>query len=513
MNVYMLCKQYLSDIIKACCNIWQSFSFRNKVILITLLGILLQIPLLSFTNAEHDEQYTMLLFQYSWKDMLKTIMSEDGHPPLSYIYQRLWSLGIWNNIFMLHMSSLFVLLMMVLLGCYPIRRLCGDKVALIFIFLTFAMPSSFRMASNMRMYPLAVFFITGVFVYSQNILLKYRKSDWIFLTLFSILGMYTYYYCVIYSAIIWLLLLYNLIISKQYKQLKNFFISGTCVALLYLPWLYVFFSQFNYMKEKWYPSFHQAIEALNGLLFMFYIYDSKSVEYLALLVTTILGIYCWILIFQMLFDKVTNKINHMVVKNFVIITVIFIVCTLFITMYVRPMLETRYIFIQIGMNCLAIACSILKYPKFRKIFYSILLISFVVIFYQFRYISKDTGFQRLTSYIRKIAPEDSLIIYNNSNTHLILKYYLPEYKIAYAPIYPAIILFRDEVLQEKQNLLNIEKFDKIYYLSTYETIEQSSICHAHFSNKFDTHGVSCFSRLTLKQAKRIIRKAQKTMDY
>ena len=490
-------------------NLWDKLSFFKKAFFISFCGIIFLFPLLNFFATEHDEQYTMLLFQYSWKDMLKIIMSEDGHPPLSYIYQRLWSLGTWNNIFMLHMSSLFVLLMMVLLGCYPIRRLCGDKVALIFIFLTFAMPSSFRMASNMRMYPLAVFFITGVFVYSQNILLKYRKSDWIFLTLFSILGMYTYYYCVIYSAIIWLLLLYNLIISKQYKQLKNFFISGTCVALLYLPWLYVFFSQFNYMKEVWYPSIQNTVESLDGLLLMFYVHDSKNVGYLVKVSTNVLSVYAWLLIIQAATDKKNSK-NHTIIKNFLLMSIIFWVLGFTISLMIRPILHLRYLIVQIGTMYLALACAYINFKQFRKLFLGILLLAFILNYSQYREYAKDESYQKFQYQIRKNIPKDSLVIYNNSSGKMAMKYYLPEYKTAYVPLIHDIVLLQDRVVAEKKNLKNLRKYKNIYYLSP---LIPGMSCDEFIGNTFYIPYTFCLSKLTVIEAKDIIKQSQEIITY
>ena len=232
-----------------------SLSFKQKAFLIFCLGLILYLPLMDNFNATHDEKYTLLVFQYSWIDMIKTLMAEDGHPPLSYIFIRLFaSINNEYQIALARFSSVLVLMCTALLGVFPLRRLLGDKVALLYMLFVFTFPASFHLGINIRMYPLAVLCTTGAFLYALTIVHKYRRSDWFWLSFFSIAGLYTHYYCGMILAVIWIALLLDLIKTKQFSKIKWLFLNGTIVAFCFLPWILVFINQYNNMKTDWYPS-------------------------------------------------------------------------------------------------------------------------------------------------------------------------------------------------------------------------------------------------------------------
>lgn len=494
-------------------NVCQEITFKQKVIFIIFVAILCQFPLLNFTSAEHDEQYTMLLFRYSWREMLEIIITEDGHPPLSYIYHRLFAFGTWNNIFMLHMSSLFLLIASGLLGYFPVRRLLGEKKALLFIICIFTMPPVFRLATNMRMYPLAFFLITGIFVYAQSILYCYHKKDWLYLTLFTILSLYTHYYCVLLSVIIWLQLFFLLCQKKDYKQMRLYFIYAIIVSLIYIPWIFVFLKQYFAMHKLWYPSVEEVLKFIDGVIFMQYIFVAKKVSYLAKTICMIFGTSCMIFTCQFLFcsnRKNKPKTDMSISLNAFLIIIIFLYISAMLSFYIRPFLEYRYTIIMGGLQYIMLVCALQNMSEHKKIFYPLLIISYVLNYSQFITYAKDAGYAELRNYFKENIPSNALIIYNESSSNLALKFYLPEYAGLYVPVSKSIILLKNEVLDEREKLKKLSFYDGIYTLSP---ANLSRTCDHIIFNNFYIPGEFCISKISEKSAKKIISFSETNNPY
>ena len=134
--------------------------------------------------------------------------------------------GIWHSLHgscapqkcaghYLRFATLFTFFLTALLGVFPLRRLLGPAAALLWICFVFVLPSAFYLAINIRMYPLAVFTITGEFIYAMLFAYQQKKSDLAWFFLFTLMALYTHYYCVILTAVIWLIVLVDLLQMKE----------------------------------------------------------------------------------------------------------------------------------------------------------------------------------------------------------------------------------------------------------------------------------------------------------
>ena len=65
-------------------------SFYKKCFILIMTGLLLYVPYLDAFNANHDEQYTLMMCGFDVWEMIKRIAVEDGHPPFHYLVAKLW---------------------------------------------------------------------------------------------------------------------------------------------------------------------------------------------------------------------------------------------------------------------------------------------------------------------------------------------------------------------------------------------------------------------------------------
>ncbi|MDY6407706.1 MAG: glycosyltransferase family 39 protein, partial [Pseudomonadota bacterium] len=170
-------------------------TFKEKFLLIWVLGIVLYLPLMNNFNAWYDEQYSLYLTSLSWQDMFHAIELEDSHPPMYYIILKLWMMGMdYHLVGWARFSNLVFLALTALLGAFPVRRLAGDKTALWFAALTFFFPASLWLGTNIRMYSLFYLEITAFITYALLILKEGKTKDWAMFLGWGMTLPYTHYY-------------------------------------------------------------------------------------------------------------------------------------------------------------------------------------------------------------------------------------------------------------------------------------------------------------------------------
>src|SRR6185503_2844401 len=76
------------------------------LITITLLGLGLRLWNLTAISLWHDEAFSALLIKYSWSEMMYRI-GLDVHPPMYYVFLRVWHYGFGDSLWSLRAMSVF----------------------------------------------------------------------------------------------------------------------------------------------------------------------------------------------------------------------------------------------------------------------------------------------------------------------------------------------------------------------------------------------------------------------
>jgi hypothetical protein len=104
-----------------------------------------------------------------------------------------------------------------------------------------------------RMYTWAAFCVTGVFIYSCLFIKTGKRSDLVLLLVFTVAAVYTHYYSTAAAFVANLFVFLYLVIAKNKKWIHHL-ISMLLVALLFLPWLFVFTVQVKRVQQAfWAP--------------------------------------------------------------------------------------------------------------------------------------------------------------------------------------------------------------------------------------------------------------------
>lgn len=235
------------------------------------------ISLIFNRNIWTDEAYTMELVRenHFWGIIQNT--ANDVHPPLYYLIVKCFVL-LFGDAFPVYKAvSVIPMVLAMLLVFSHIRPWWGERTAVLFLILVNAIPCVAEYVVQMRMYSWALFFVTwaglgayGVCVQEDG---RLRKRCCIQLAAACILGCYTHTYAMLSCVCIYVVLCVHALLQgrkrKSYALFKACVVSGTAVAVCYLPWLAVLLRQTVSRIENYWiePVTWQVVRGYPGFLF------------------------------------------------------------------------------------------------------------------------------------------------------------------------------------------------------------------------------------------------------
>ena len=196
-----------------------------------------------------DESYSVGISSHNISEIW-SIGSNDVHPVLYYVILHFIGLFTNNSILVYRLFSAICVIILSVLGFTHIRKDFGEKAGFIFSFLILFTPSILAYSGEIRMYTLAMLFVTIMAIYAYRIYKSgISNKNWIIFSIFSLAACYTHYYALAVAFVInvtlFLYFLINNIKQRNYEvkykkyssNLKRSIISAIVQIILYLPWL------------------------------------------------------------------------------------------------------------------------------------------------------------------------------------------------------------------------------------------------------------------------------------
>ena len=206
-----------------------------------------------------DEYWTYTLVNLPFLDGMN-VAAHDVHPPLYYlILYLLTPLGL-DNLYLLKVVSIVPYILIMVVSATKIREDYGWLTAGLFVFCLGVMSDFFVEFLTIRMYSWGLFFVLMAFIYYNEVLTHWDRKSWILLTLFTLLSAYTQYFFGITCALMYLLILYE-ILTEHKDRLRQFGKSLLAIIILYAPWGFVFIRQI--MKET--AGSHEGFKLVNAI--------------------------------------------------------------------------------------------------------------------------------------------------------------------------------------------------------------------------------------------------------
>ena len=199
---------------------------HKQLILLLILAFLIRLIAVNQSLWLDEATTAQVVKQFNLAEIATKFSPRDFHPPLYYLFMKLWT-GIFGySEAALRMPSIIFSL----LTGWVIYLIGGLWASALFLF----NPLVVYYSQEARMYMMVTFFLTGAFYFFKN-------KKWLLFSLLSILSFYTFYGSIFLTGAFFLYLLY----SKKYRE---FFFSGAIFFLGLLAIFPLLFQQFSNSK-------------------------------------------------------------------------------------------------------------------------------------------------------------------------------------------------------------------------------------------------------------------------
>ena len=425
-----------------------------------------------------DEGFSIVLVRKGIGEILSGTAA-DVHPPLYYLILKIVVSILGESVFVLHLTSYLAFVGVCILISTCVRKNFGLLSAYLAIFLTGWTEYGLIYNVEIRMYSMALLFITLTFCMAYKVIGDGKMKSWIFMSVFALLSGYTHYFALLAVAFIVFGVFIICLIKKQTNVWKKIGITTVICVVGYLPWLVAMITTVERTMDNFWlqavPTFRECADMFFGAM------DYSHKLFLVLLL--LLAAYVLVNIWDVIREKgsVKEKFSCMLKQDSEIQMSVLGIFTflgtaivgIIVSNYIRPVLLIRYLFPMVVLGAVSLGALLHYFMDRKKIRYVVLLIATVMILfvtksgleaYQERFqVFKDRGqktdisLAELDNYV-----EQGYMVLSNIDhfNWTVLEYYYPDNfrnynNIKADEIDKAVILLEQELSKDQmQNLEN-----------------------------------------------------------
>ena len=201
----------------------------------------------------YDEAVAVAIAQHGVADIFRLLPNEN-HPPLYFLLLRLAELVLGNAEWALRFVSAAAAVGMVGLGAGPVRRIVGNRGALVYAAVVVFTPVILIQAHEARMYSIGDLAVTAAVLYGFLAARQGSRRTWVAFGLWSLAAAYLHYYGLI-AAVVAHAFVLGWALFRNRKQIKRSLVTSALTLAGYLPWVAVLASQTLRVNESgfWIP--------------------------------------------------------------------------------------------------------------------------------------------------------------------------------------------------------------------------------------------------------------------
>lgn len=431
------------------------------IVLLSVSAALLGVSVyLCFCNdIWYDELFTMGLGNQSLSGLI-SITARDVHPPLYYMIVKLALMmgssffGGPEQVIIAKLVSVLPFVFCLVYAVTKVRKHFGMLAAGLFSFLIITMPQMADYTVEIRMYGYAVFFITAGMLHAYELTagiqqeknetgdIKFAQNgridkksyvNWIAVTIYAILALYTHYFAAVAAVMIYIYLFFSFLSERKLKQnILPYLCSGFVCVIGYLPWIVgVVTAQVGRVKDNYWiqPLSWRTLGGCVKFLFK----PAFTTEWLNNLLAVVLFVLYGGLLAAALFQWLKKMEIGQVRKAFFLAGCVD--CLLGIVIFgfvasflVRPIFVYRYMLPAMGVFWLAFAIMLSNLKSRKALLLPILAVVVIVGLRDYRAFYGEEMWKKLQMESAEAAldqiEEDDIIIYNFDQAQGVVSYYL-----------------------------------------------------------------------------------------
>ena len=403
---------------------------KKKIhILIIVVGIIFISASAFHSTIWFDESYSAAIVNHSINEIW-TIGGNDVHPILYYWLLKIVNILFGCNIIAYRLFSVLGVAILGILGYTHIRKDFGEKVGMIFSYLSFFLPVMCVYAVEVRMYSWAATFVVITAIYAYRLLSKNTVKNWIIFGIFSLASCYTHYYGLMAAGLINLgLFIYILRMKKKEKSyIKNFVISAVIQVILYIPWLIYFVGQLAHVGGGFWIKLRFPDTLMEVFNFQYKgILDTVFSVNLENTITFIFAIVLYIYIGRIVYKQIKQKQDIRPAIFSIAIYIGVIIATLIISIFM-PILYSRYLFVITGLLIFTLAFFLAKEERKSIIIVILSLMTIMALYNNIKLIYQNYDSSNMTEidYIKENIQEGDIIVYSNIGNGSIIATFFTE---------------------------------------------------------------------------------------
>ena len=357
--------------------------------------------------------------------------ASDTHPPLYFVLLKAVTMIFGQTLPAAKMISILALIGSMLLGVWFFHKYVNYKAAVLYAMMVGVLPCSMAFSVEIRMYGLALFFLTGCGLSAFRIVLEKagRWQDWAGLFVFGVGAAYTHYFSLAATALIYGFLLIATIAMRKNLENKAFgkaigtwFVSVIASVIAYIPWLPYFYAQFTRVSGGfWIPEITwSTVKEYTDWYF------ATDMPYTPFMLLTVL----LLALGRLIYKAVKEKKNSRIWFSFAVLGVWFmtILVGVAVSAAIRPIFLIKYSFQMIGLLCVAFAMAMYDLPERTWLVLVCFLFCIGLVDYDNSYTDEyeSTKTVETMDYFRENLKEGDLIAYNYNEFGFIYAFYFKE---------------------------------------------------------------------------------------
>lgn len=413
----------------------------NKIKIMHIAVIVLGIIFISL-SAFHadiwfDESYSVAIAKHNFADIWN-ITGNDVHPALYYWMLHMVFILVGNNVIVFRLFSVLAIVILGILGYTHIRKDFGEKVGIIFSFLTYFLPVMCTYSQEIRMYSWSCLIVALMSIYAYRFYISIKNNDdkkvknLIIFGIFSIASCYIHYYALVTACLVNLLLLIYVIknVKKDKKSLINFLILAVIQIILYIPWLLFLLGQIKHVGGGFWIVVGPINTTVEVLSFQFrrqldtnFAFNIQTI--VALVAAILMYVYIGFRAYKCIKEK--QDIKPALLSGGVYIGIILIMLVISI---ITPILFSRYLMVMTGLYIFTLAFMM---ATEKKKWVSIIIWTIIVILGTISNVTNilinyDQSNMKQIEYIKENIQEDDIIVYSNIGNGGVIAAFFPENK-------------------------------------------------------------------------------------
>lgn len=366
-----------------------------------------------------DESFSIHMMDHTLGEIIH-FTSTDVHPPLYYFILKLFVFVAGKHMIVYRIASIIPFLAMILIvGLFTTKEI-NPKAGILSMVVMCAAPSILIYSTEIRMYSWCQLFIVCSVIISYKLARKDNNVFWVLFCIVNALAAYTHYFAGMAVMIVSLCLIINIIITKVdvRKRFVKWLIANVGTVVLYIPWLTVFFSQLESVREDYWIEAFVLSDLGKYAEFVFGDFPGFfAIVYAAIVCATIV---------LLIIRRKKIKTFKFAILNLIVFFG-YILGGVMLSIIITPVFIQRYITVVLPCLWLFVIFTMLG-DENNKIYIAATIISIVLLVYNYygefrwKYIDKNST---IYDSMKNEVKDDDIIFHDNAHSLSVLSVYEP----------------------------------------------------------------------------------------